>query len=152
MLKKFGCMNVCRGTGRSVFSFYFEPCSWPFPLSIQSLPTFNFVCFYSSESLCFTNPFLYTALLTAMTAHATTQLHIHLPLVSLNNKTRKTTIHMVQRHFRTALTLCTLSSSNNHVPCQCGGWQERVEVYFYVWSYSFVSKSTEQSIKKQLNE
>lgn len=96
--------------------------------------------------------FLYTALFTAMTAHATTQLHTQLPLVSLNNKTRKTTIHMVQRHFRTALTLCTLSSSNHHVPCQCGGWQDRVEIYFYVWSYSFVSKSTEKSIKKQLNE
>lgn len=100
----------------------------------HSLPTFHFVCFYSLQSLCFTNPLsLYIALLTAMTAHATTQLHTQLPLVSLNNKTRKTTIHMVQRHFRTALTLCTLSSSrpNHHVPCQCGGWLDRVEVYFF---------------------
>lgn len=112
MLKKFGRMNVCRGTGRSLFSFYFEPCSWPFPLSIQSLPKFNFVCFYSLWNPCVSQIlFLYTALLTEMTAHETTQLHIHLPLVSLNNKTRKTTIHMVQRHFRTALILCTLSSS-----------------------------------------
>lgn len=73
--------------------------------------------------------FLYTALLTEMTAHETTQLHIHLPLVSLNNKTRKTTIHMVQRHFRTALILCTLSSSKI-ITCRVSVVDGRIEWRF----------------------